>query len=135
MGQLRVRPEFQESWIEGDDSARWRTSFGHGPRGGARESGSSLLEIERGRRLPRHVDSAEEAIVATAGKATVSLGEEQDEVTSGDIVLVPAGVPHEVRNTGEESLRFAAVYADTDVVTTYDVEVQPDGSRERRSVR
>jgi quercetin dioxygenase-like cupin family protein len=135
MGRLRVEPDFEEAWIDGDDSARWKTAYGHGPRTGARDSGSSLLEIESGHRLPPHVDSAEEAIVVTAGKATVRIGDLTDEVNTGDVVLVPAGVTHEVRNSGEESLRFAAVYADTEVITTYEVEVQPTGSRTRRSVR
>jgi hypothetical protein len=43
-------------------------------------------------------------------------------------------VPHEVRNAGEDVLRFAAVYAEPDVVTTYETEVMPDGSAERHTV-
>jgi oxalate decarboxylase/phosphoglucose isomerase-like protein (cupin superfamily) len=49
------------------------------------------------------------------------------------VAVVPEGVPHQVRNTGATALRFVAVYASPDVVTRYDDEVQPDGSRERHT--
>jgi quercetin dioxygenase-like cupin family protein len=127
--------DFEESWIDGEPSARWRTVTGHGPSVGARASGSSLLEIDEGHRLPRHTDSAEETIVVTQGRAAVTVGDEQAEVGPGGAGLVPQDVPHEVRNAGSGTLRFVAVYASTDVVTTYEREVQPAGERERSPVR
>jgi quercetin dioxygenase-like cupin family protein len=123
--------EMSDAWIEGDDSARWRSSSGHGPGEGARASGSSLLEVDQGCRLPRHTDSAEETVVVVAGTAEVTVGEETDVVPAGGVALVPECVPHEVRNAGDETLRFVAVYASTDVTTTYEHDVQPDGGRER----
>ena len=42
-----------------------------------------------------------------------------------------ADVPHEVRNAGDSLLRFWAIYASTDVTTTYEEPVQPGGERER----
>jgi quercetin dioxygenase-like cupin family protein len=126
--------DFQDAWIDGDATARWRSASGHGPDVGASASGSSVLEIEAGRRLPRHTDSAEETIVVVEGSASVVLDDEPDELDAGGIALIPAGIHHEVRNAGEGPLRFVAVYADTDVVTTYESEVQPDGSRERQTV-
>jgi quercetin dioxygenase-like cupin family protein len=125
---------FQEAWVEGDASARWRSASGHGPDAGARASGSSLLEVEPGNRLPRHTDSAEETIVVVDGTASVVLDDEPDMVSAGGVALIPEDAPHEVRNAGDETLRFVAVYADTDVLTTYEEEVQPDGSRERQTV-
>jgi mannose-6-phosphate isomerase-like protein (cupin superfamily) len=124
--------ELAEAWIEGDEAARWRSASGHGPSTGAGSSGSSLLEVGPGCRLPRHTDSAEETIVVVAGKAAVTVGDESAEVTAGGLALVPECVPHEVRNGGEEPLRFVALYAGTDVTTTYEDEVQPGGERERR---
>jgi quercetin dioxygenase-like cupin family protein len=126
--------ELSDSWIEGDDGAHWRSAAGTGPSVGAEASGSSLLEVPAGRRLPRHTDSAEETIVVTAGVATVSVEGEQATVPAGGVALVPANAPHEVRNAGEEPLRFLAVYASPDVVTRYEEEVQPAGSREQRPV-
>ena len=123
--------ELSDAWIDGDASARWRSSSGHGPGEGAKASGSSVLEVDPGCRLPRHTDSAEEAIVVVSGRASVTVGEETADVPAGGVALVPECVPHEVRNAGDETLRFVAVYAGTDVTTTYEDDVQPDGGRER----
>jgi quercetin dioxygenase-like cupin family protein len=124
--------DFSDAWVEGDEAARWRSASGHGPSSGAQASGSSILEVQPGCKLPAHTDSAEETIVVLAGDADVQIDGETERVSAGGLALVPTNHLHEVRNPGEEVLRFAAVYADTDVVTTYREPVQPDGSRERR---
>jgi quercetin dioxygenase-like cupin family protein len=126
--------EFTEAWVEGDATARWRSASGHGPGTGARSSGSSVIEVGPGCRLPPHTDSAEETIVVLAGVADVRIGDATARVPAGGLTLVPQDRPHEVRNAGAGTLRFAAVYAGADVVTTYRDPVQPDGERERRPV-
>jgi quercetin dioxygenase-like cupin family protein len=126
--------DFSDAWIESDPAARWRSASGHGPSKGASSSGSSVLELDEGRVLPRHTDSAEETIVVLAGTADVSLDGERAQVQAPGMALVPKDAPHTVRNAGSGTLRFAAIYADTDVVTRYQEEVQPDGDRERSPV-
>ena len=126
--------ELSEAWVDGDPSARWRSAAGHSPSTGSRSSGSSVVVVPAGCRLPRHTDSAEETIVVVEGSAVVEVGDEQAALPAGGIALVPEGVPHEVRNAGDGALRFVAVYAAPEVVTRYDREVQPDGSRERQTV-
>ena len=123
--------ELSDAWIEGAVRARWRSAPGHSAETGARASGSSLLEVDAGCLLPRHTDSAEELIVVVEGVAEVTVAEETSTAAQGAIALVPAGVPHHVRNAGDEILRFWAVYASTDVTTTYEEPVQPSGERER----
>ena len=119
--------ELSDAWIDGDDEARWRSGAGH--TGGG--SGSSLLEVPPGCRLPRHTDSAEEVIVVVDGRAAVTVGDDTARVAAGGIALVPECAPHEVRNDGAEPLRFVALYASDEVTTTYEAPVQPDGERER----
>jgi oxalate decarboxylase/phosphoglucose isomerase-like protein (cupin superfamily) len=84
--------------------------------------------------LPRHTDSAEETIVVVGGTAGVTVGDAPEfTVPAGGVALVPELVPHHVRNTGQGTLRFAAVYAAPEVVTTYEQPVQPAGEHERQS--
>jgi quercetin dioxygenase-like cupin family protein len=122
-----------DAWIEGDPTARWRSGSVLGSGAGAKAAGASLLEVEPGCRLPRHTDSAEEVIVVIAGEADITVGEERTTAAAGEMALVPECVPHEVRNAGDGVLRFAAVYAAPDVVTTYEAPVQPAGEREREA--
>ena len=123
--------ELTDAWIEGEERGRWRSGPGHSAETGARASGSSILEIDPGCLLPRHTDSAEEVIVIASGVATVTVGGESATAEEGAIALVPAGVSHDVQNAGDAVLRFWAIYASTDVTTTYEEPVQPDGERER----
>jgi quercetin dioxygenase-like cupin family protein len=122
--------EFSDAWIDEVDGARWRSATGHG----AAASGSSVIEVPAGCLLPRHTDSAEEAVVVLAGTASIKAGDEHAGVRAGGVAVVPKDVPHEVRNAGPDTLRFIAVYAEPEVVTTYEHPVQPDGSRERQTV-
>lgn len=126
--------DFADAWLDGDDAARWRSASGHSPSTGAASSGSSVLEVQPGRKLPVHTDSAEETIVVLAGVAEVQVDEETARVAAGGLAVVPKCVVHEVRNAGDDVLRFAAIYAEPDVVTTYREPVQPDGTRERHTV-
>jgi quercetin dioxygenase-like cupin family protein len=122
--------DFSESYVDGDDSARWRSASGHE----GSVSGSSLIEVAPGCRLPRHTDSAEEVIVVVAGVAEVEVGDDRAPVPAGGLAVVPKDVPHQVRNAAGETLRFVAVYASADVVTRYEQVIQPDGVRERQTV-
>lgn len=67
-----------------------------------------------------------------SGTAEVIVEGEKASLGQG-LAVVPAGARHEVRNAGDEPLRFVAVYAASDVTTTYEEGVQPDGERERSS--
>jgi quercetin dioxygenase-like cupin family protein len=93
-----------------------------------------VLAVDPGCRLPRHTDSAEETIVVLSGTAELRIGEERCEVSAWGLAVIPKCAPHEVSNRGDEVLRFAAIYAEPEVTTQYEHEVQPDGSAERKTV-
>jgi len=126
--------EFAESYVKGDAAARWESASGHSPSIGARASGSSIIRVPAGCRLPRHTDSAEETIVTVTGTAEVEVAGQRSQLPAGGVAVVPEDTPHEVRNAGEGELVFVAVYAAPDVVTRYEDVVEPDGSRERHTV-
>jgi quercetin dioxygenase-like cupin family protein len=125
--------ELSDAWISGDHAARWRSASLSGSGTGAQASGASLLEIPRGCRLPRHTDSAEEVVVVVQGAAELVVGGERRRLPEGGMAVVPECEPHEVRNCGDGSLRFLAIYAAPEVTTTYDEPIQPGGDRERTS--
>ena len=126
--------DWSDAWIEVDAGERWRSASALGASTGAAAMSCSLLEVPAGGVLPRHVDSAEETIVVVAGHAEVTVGDQPaEQLPAGGVALVPEGVPHTVGSIGPEDLRFVAVYAAPEVITTYERPVQPDGERERQS--
>jgi len=61
-----------------------------------------------GPRLHRH--PYEEVFVIHEGQATYTLGDTQLSVTAGQIVLVPAGIPHKFVNSGTGPLRQTSIH-------------------------
>jgi quercetin dioxygenase-like cupin family protein len=123
--------ELEDSWVEADESTRWRSGAALNHDVGARDSGTVVLEVDPGCRLESHRDSAEETIVVLDGEADVLVDGDRGRVRAGEVALIPADAPHEVRNAGRRTLRFVAAYARPDVRTTYERSVQPGGVRER----
>jgi quercetin dioxygenase-like cupin family protein len=62
-----------------------------------------------GEGIPLHVHRVSEVIFAH-GPGEQRLGDERREVSDGDVVFVPAGVPHGLRNIGPAPLRVEAVF-------------------------
>ena len=61
--------------------------------------------------FPQNIQSrAEEVFVIYEGQATYTLGDTTLEVTAGQIVLVPAGMPHKFVNSGAGPLRQTSVH-------------------------
>jgi quercetin dioxygenase-like cupin family protein len=100
--------ELADAWIEGDETARWRS----GP--------AKVIEVAAGNRLPRHTDSADERIIVISGEAEVDIDGLQQHVAPTQTSFVPKDTPHEVRNAGADTLYFAALYADEDVTTVFE---------------
>lgn len=55
--------------------------------------------------LHKHLRT-EELYHITAGRGVMTLGEKRFEVTVGDTVLIAAGTPHCIGNTGDEPLKI-----------------------------
>jgi quercetin dioxygenase-like cupin family protein len=126
--QIAGFDDLETQWVDGQPELRWRSTVGWS----ADASANSLLEVPAGCALPRHTDSAEETVVVVAGTAEVELDGEVGRVGAGSIALIPKDVPHQVRNAGDDALRFVALYADSDVVTTYEAAIQPAGRRSQK---
>jgi quercetin dioxygenase-like cupin family protein len=66
-------------------------------------------QIGVGDQIPLHVHRVSEVIFAH-GPGQQRLGEERRLVGEGDVVFIPAGVPHGLRNIGDAPLRVEAVF-------------------------
>ena len=64
-----------------------------------------LVDAAPGRGPGLHKHDYDELFIIQEGQATFVAGDEEREVHAGDIVVVPAGVPHRFVNSGDGPLR------------------------------
>lgn len=65
-----------------------------------------------GHGAPSHVHAVEELLRIVAGEAEVWVGDDREQVAAGASVLIPAGVAHGFRNTGDGALQVLAILAE-----------------------
>src|SRR6476661_7472540 len=65
-----------------------------------------------------HSHPYEEIFIVQEGQATLTIGDATIEATGGQIVIVPAGVPHKFVNSGTGMLRQVDIHASRRMITT-----------------
>jgi quercetin dioxygenase-like cupin family protein len=93
--------EMPEAGYENDPTMRVKANFPFSAATGTKNTAVVYFEVEPGHRLGTHTDSAEELLLILGGTGEVSVGDEQGQVSAGEMALVPAMVPHSVRNVGD----------------------------------
>lgn len=56
--------------------------------------------------IPPHTNTVEHEQYVLRGRARLGIGEQDYEVSAGDVVFIPAGAPHWYRNEGTEDFEF-----------------------------
>jgi mannose-6-phosphate isomerase-like protein (cupin superfamily) len=64
-----------------------------------------FVDAPPGKVVRLHTHPYEEILVIQAGRGSFTVGDETVEAGAGEVVIVPAGVPHGFANTGDEPLR------------------------------
>lgn len=71
----------------------------------------SLVTLQPGERLKRHITPVDAVFYVLEGQATVEIGEERATVAAHHLVDSPARIPHRVLNEGEGTVRFLVIKA------------------------
>jgi quercetin dioxygenase-like cupin family protein len=121
--------ELMEVSYEDDPSMRVNVNFPFYVGTGTKNTAIVYFELEPGYRLGSHTDSAEEILLILEGEAEATVGDEQGRVSAGDMAVVPAMVPHALRNVGDETVRVAGFFSSNVVVSTFDRPLIPFGER------
>ncbi len=87
---------------------------------GAANTAVVYFELERGKHLGTHTDSAEEVLVVLGGEVEVVVGDERRRLRAGGIAVAPAFAPHDLVNVGSEPARIAGVFSANTIVATFD---------------
>jgi quercetin dioxygenase-like cupin family protein len=72
--------------------------------------GLNCLEPRQTQPVHAH-DGADKFYFVLAGRGSFSVGDEQQTVEAGALVIAPAGVPHGVTNTGDDRLSLLIAIA------------------------
>jgi quercetin dioxygenase-like cupin family protein len=118
-----------EGWSESDADMRVRVSFPFSSGTGTKSTAVVYFEVEPGRHLGTHTDSAEEILLIVSGEGRATIGEQQAPVRAGTLAVVPALVPHSVENTGAETLRVVGFFSSSTVLSVFDEPMAPMGIR------
>ncbi len=121
--------EMFEGWYEEDLAMRVKASYPFYAATGNESSSVVYFEIEPGHYLGTHTDSAEEIVLLLSGTVEASLGNERGQLSAGQAVLIPAMVPHGVRNIGNETARCVGFYSAAIVESTFEQPIMPIGER------
>jgi mannose-6-phosphate isomerase-like protein (cupin superfamily) len=97
---------------------------------GSADSAVVYFEVLPGKRLATHTDSEEEVLYIVQGQGEAEVGDERAHVAAGDLAVVPAMVPHGIRNTGEGRLKVVGFFSGARIISTFASALQPVGATE-----
>ena len=77
--------------------------------------------IQPGGGMPNHTNLVEHEQYVLNGQARIGIGDDVFEVQQGDVVFIPAEIPHWYKNVGEEPFEFLCLVPNkTDTITILD---------------
>ena len=117
--------ELIQGWADSDPRARWRVNFPINKTAGSAGSAVVYFELQPGDRLATHTDSAEEVLYIVAGTAEAEVGDERGMVEAGDLAVIPAMVPHGLRNVGGEPVKVVGFFAEAEITSTFGEPIYP----------
>ena len=121
--------ELFEGWSRSDPGMRVRAGFPISSGTGTQSTAVVYFELEPGEHLGTHTDSAEEILHVVSGMGEATIDDEHVPVKPGTLAVVPALVPHSVKNTGQETLRVVGFFSSSTVLSIFDEPMEPFATR------
>lgn len=85
------------------------------------KSGSAVyFELEPGCELGNHTDSAEEIVYIAEGTVEITIGKEKNQISRGELGVVPVMEPHNFRNVGSNIAKVIGFFSSPNVVSTFE---------------
>ena len=78
-----------------------------------------VTDTPPGKGPPLHVHPYPEVFVVQGGEATFTVGDQEERVAAGHVVVVPADTPHGFKNLGEEALHVVSIHPSGTVQQTW----------------
>lgn len=128
--------ELGDAWYENDETVRWRDNLPLTPGTpgtsdvAAEDFVAVYFEVEPGKRVGTHTDSEEEILLVMDGSVAVSVADDEGELQSGEMAVVPPKAPHSVRNVGDKTAAVLGLFPAGEVCHKFDEPVMPFETRE-----
>lgn len=71
---------------------------------GAAKLAMRVIEIDPAGSIPKRSEQYEQAVYVTKGHGTITDGKRECRLEPDDVLFIPAGQAHQIRNTGSEKL-------------------------------
>ncbi len=78
---------------------------------GISEMSIHYVEMQPGEEVHPHTHNRTEVYIFLTGRARVMTGTDIEDVTTGDVAMAPAGLPHAIKVVGADPLRYYAFNA------------------------
>lgn len=121
--------DLMEGWFDDDLSVHFRANFALHRDNGATDSSAVVIELEPGWALGEHTDSPEEILLVMEGTVELIVDDERRVAGPATVAVVPAGVPHGIRNAGETTARIIGFFPEPTVTATFAEPIRPLGER------
>ena len=118
-----------EAWAEDDPRIGPKFAAAISAQNGSASTQVVYFTLEPGKTVGRHAHSADETLLVLEGTLEVSMGDEQQQLSAGEVALIPAGVVHDTPNVGSGTLRGVVFFPSAAVLHTWEVPLMPVGSR------
>ena len=98
---------------------------------GAKSGAAVYFELEPGKELGAHTDSAEEIVYVIDGAIEATLdNNEKDSLSAGELGVVPVMERHNFRNVGTNTAKVIGFFSSPNVVSTFEKVFMPGDIRE-----
>ncbi len=97
---------------------------------GTKSGAAVYFELEPGKELGAHTDSAEEIVYIIDGTVEATVGDEKDSLSAGEFGVVPVMEPHNFRNIGTNTAKVVGFFSSPNVVSTFEKVFMPANIRE-----
>jgi quercetin dioxygenase-like cupin family protein len=124
--------------IENDDPNRKVTgNFALYSAAGTKSGAVVYFELEPGKELGSHTDSAEEIVCVIDGTIEATVGnndnnnnEEKDRLSKGELGVVPVMERHNFRNVGTNTAKVIGFFSSPNIVSTFEKVFMPANFKE-----
>jgi mannose-6-phosphate isomerase-like protein (cupin superfamily) len=116
-----------DAWIDADPTLRWQVMFPFASKPRSHDLSVVYIEIDPGKWLATHTDSAEEIVLVVEGTVEAEVADERAELGACEMVLIPPMTPHGFRNVGTVPARCLGFFGTERLVSTFEAPVMPLG--------